>query len=147
MDLVVISESRFTDELESFAEFVFASLRNEKELKTDLKKGDETISLSKRTLQTIRNRAKALALGYVNPSDLPDNTPEKQRFYDLLREAGTQLVRTSPPGPINRVSARIYRDWDAAERIYEYSFRKLADAWKLPAREDAPDDLEPPSKV
>ena len=46
----------------------------------------------------------------------------------MQREAATQLFGTAPPGPINRVGARVYRDWDAAERAYEFSFKKLAES-------------------
>ena len=99
--------------------------------------------MSKQVMVTLRRRAKALNFGYVNPSDFTDGSPEKQRFYDMKREAGTQLFGTAPPGPINRVGAWIYRDWDAAERMYEFSFDQLAKALGVPAKDENADPDEP----
>lgn len=67
---------------------------------------------------------------------MPDGSQEKQHFYDMQREAATQLFGTAPPGPINRIGARIYRDWDSAERSYEFSFKCLADALGLSYESD-----------
>jgi len=142
MDLVIVSERRFNEALQLFADSTFLILKGESKLKTQRKSESETVEIGTKAMQMIRNQSKALSLGYVNPSDFADDTAEKQDFYDLLREAGTQLAGTSPPGPINRVSARIYRDWDAAERIYEYSFRRLAESWELTQPDDGDDDIE-----
>jgi hypothetical protein len=49
----------------------------------------------------------------------------------MQREAATQLFGTAPPGPINRIGARIYRDWDSAERSYEFSFKRLTEVLGL----------------
>ena len=125
MDLVVISEQTYNYFLLSFAKHCFEQLRTNPNLKSDAQPG-EKVSIEKDILLAFRSRAKALFYGYVSPTDLEDGTLEKQDFYDMQREAATQLFGTAPPGPINRVGVRIYRDWDAAERAYEFSFRMLA---------------------
>ena len=110
-------------------------------MKSDAKSKSESIQANKGMLLGFRRRAKALHFGYVNPSDLPDGSAEKQGFYDKQREAATQLFGTAPPGPINRIGARIYRHWDSAERSYEFSFKKLAETLGLTyVSNDAPDD-------
>jgi hypothetical protein len=147
MDLVVISPALFQQALDSFARFCFSQLRQVPNLRAEPEGPNETVSLSKETLRAMRHRSKALTFGYVNPGDLEDGTPEKQHYYDMQREAGTQLFGTAPPGPINRIGARIYRYWDDAERAYEFSFRKLAEvkgfkAHTSPPVEDAEADSE-----
>lgn len=131
MDLVIVSERFFLQAVESFSEHVFVSLVGISELKSDAKSKDEMIQVNKAMLLGFRRRAKALHFGYVSPSDLPDGSNEKQSFYDKQREAATQLFGTAPPGPINRIGARIYRHWDSAERSYEFSFKRLADVLGL----------------
>lgn len=126
MDLVVVSERFFFSALETFARFCFDALREVEGLKTDPTSPSETVTVRKHSLLAIRRRSKALFFGYVSPNDLPDGSVEKQQFYDMQREAGTQLFGTAPPGPINRIGARVYRDWDSAERSYEFSFKRLA---------------------
>lgn len=128
MDLVIVSEQLYLVAIESFAEHVFDKLIHLDELKSDAKTKNETVNANKEMLLGFRRRAKALHFGYVTPSDYPDGSPEKQHFYDKQREAATQLFGTAPPGPINRIGARIYRDWDSAERAYEFSFKRLAEA-------------------
>lgn len=125
MDLVVISPDLFEVALESFTKYCFEKLRTVDGLTSDAKPG-EKIQISKSTLLALRRRSKALFYGYISPNDLEDGSLEKQHFYDMQREAATQLFGTAPPGPINRIGARIYRDWDAAERAYEFSFKRLA---------------------
>ena len=131
MDLVVVSPAIFVSTLESFARYTFEALRECPDLRSDAKSPGEQVALSKQTLLALRRRSKALFFGYVSPSDLTDGSPEKQRFYDMQREAATQLFGTAPPGPINRIGARIYRDWDSAERAYEFSFKVLAEALEI----------------
>jgi hypothetical protein len=126
MDLVVVSPELFSGALDSFARFAFEALRGVEALKSESTGHAEMVSLRKSTMLSFRRRSKALFHGYISPHDLEDATPEKQRFYDMQREAATQLFGTAPPGPINRIGARIYRAWDAAERAYEFSFKQLA---------------------
>lgn len=146
MDLVVVSESEYTRALESFAQFAHDCLIDESALKSDAT-GDETVPFKKKHLVSMRRRAKALHFGYVSPSDLSDGSAEKQRYYDMQREAATQLFGTAPPGPINRIGARIYKDWDAAERSYEFSFRVLAQKLGISrGREDETDEDDPPEE-
>ena len=135
MDLVVISNDIFQLALDSFARYTFEALRRVEALLSDATKEKEEVRLSKSTLLNLRRRSKALFFGYVSPSDLEDGSAEKQRFYDYQREAATQLFGTAPPGPINRVGARIYRDWDSAERAYEFSFKRLAEALGISAHD------------
>ncbi|MCA9032693.1 MAG: hypothetical protein KDA66_17880 [Planctomycetaceae bacterium] len=143
MDLVIVSKTFVDQSLSSFAEYVFSVLRNEESLKSDAKKPTDTVQLNKEHMLAARRRAKGFSFGYVNPSDLEDGTAEKQLFYDMKREAGTQLFGTAPPGPINRIGAWVYKDWDSAERMYEFSFRQLARAWKILS----PDDTEEPGEI
>lgn len=131
MDLVIISDRHFLEAVQLFSEHVFHSLINLKDLKSDAKNKTETVPTNKQMLLGFRRRAKALHFGYISPSDLPDGSDEKQVFYDKQREAATQLFGTAPPGPINRIGARIYRHWDSAERSYEFSFKRLADVLGL----------------
>jgi hypothetical protein len=126
MDLVVISPELYHNALRSFSKYCFEQLREHPDLTSEAAE-DEQVKLSKVILLSFRHRAKALFYGYVSPSDLENGTQEKQHFYDMQREAATQLFGTAPPGPINRVGVRVYRDWDAAERAYEFSFKKLAE--------------------
>lgn len=126
MDLVIVSKDYYDRALESFADYVFNELRDNNDLKSDAKDSDEKMQIKKETMLYIRRRSKALNFRYVNPADFVDNSPEKQLFYDMKREAGTQLFGTAPPGPINRVGAWIYKNWDAAEDMYEFSFKQLA---------------------
>lgn len=137
MDLVIISSTFFEASLEQFAEFVFSVLRSDEALKSEASKSSDTVQINKAKLVSIRKRAKGFAFGYVNPTDLEDGTDQKQLFYDMKREAGMQLFGTAPPGPINRIGAWVYRDWDSAERMYEFSFRQLAKAWKVLATDDS----------
>jgi hypothetical protein len=138
MDLVVISADLYAKALESFAQFSFAALKNIEELKRDT--GRDAIEVPSKTLRSLRRRSKALHYGYVSPNDLEDGSLEKQRFYDMQREAATQLFGTAPPGPINRVGARVYRDWDTAERVYEFSFRRLAAAHGVAVVDGSPQE-------
>jgi len=108
MDLVVISEQIFTSTLESFAKYTFEALREQAELRSDAASPSDTVTLKKEVMLSVRRRSKALFYGYVSPSDLPDGSTEKQNLYDKQREAATQLFGTAPPGPINRIGARIY---------------------------------------
>lgn len=126
MDLVLISPEMYQSALESFARFAFNQLRGEMDLTSAATSEVQEIKIRKEKLLGIRRRAKALYFGYVNPVDLEDDTPEKQLYYDMQQEAATQLFGTAPPGPINRVGVRVYRDWNLAERAYEFSFKKLA---------------------
>lgn len=144
MDMVVVSEDMFVQALASFADYAWRQLRGIDELKSDAQSPTDKIQLNKELMLTLRRRAKGFNFGYVNPVDLEDGTPEKQKFYDMKREAGTQLFGTAPPGPIHRVGARIYRDWDAAERMCEFSFRQLAKTWGVATKEDVemPGDLD-----
>jgi hypothetical protein len=143
MDLVVISPKIFQSALELFSKFCFEQLRRHPKLKSDAA-GNEKMEIDKSILLAFRRRAKALFYGYVSPNDLEDGTIEKQRFYDMQREAATQLFGTAPPGPINRIGVRIYRDWDTAERAYEFSFRRLAETMgiKIDAHDDDDEDEE-----
>lgn len=126
MDLVIIAPDFFQRALELFADFSFSALRDVSALKSDPdRKKDEKVEVSKNDLVAIRRRSKSLNFGYVNPADFEDGSIEKQAFYDMKREAGMLLLGTAPPGPISRVGAWIYRDWDAAERMYEFSFRQF----------------------
>jgi hypothetical protein len=145
MDLVIVSNRIFNRSLESFAYFAFSVLRDEEILKSDPRSPGEKVSIEKAKMLTLRRRAKALNFGYVSPSDLVDGSEEKQDLYDMQREAGTQLFGTAPPGPINHVNARIYRDWDSAERTYEFSFKQLADA--LGIRSVKMDELPDPGEA
>jgi hypothetical protein len=131
MDLVIISHDLSTQATESFVRYVFDGLRGNLELRSNAKNETEKVSMSKELMLAFRRRAKALFFGYVSPSDLPDGSQEKQHFYDMQREAATQLFGTAPPGPINRIGARIYRDWDSAERSYEFSFKRLTEVLGL----------------
>jgi len=144
MDMVIVCRASFQSALGSFADYVWLQLRNIKDLTSEPSNDKEETKLNKNTLIAFRRRSKGFNFGYVNPADLQDSTPEKQRFYDMKREAGTQLFGTAPPGPIHRVGAWIYRDWDAAERMYEFSFRQLAKAWGVDMTEDSgmPGDLD-----
>lgn len=143
LDLVVISERLFAAGLEEYARFCFAELRAADELKSDAKTADEKVQFAKVALLGMRRRSKALFFGYVSPSDLRDGSAEKQHFYDMQREAATQLFGTAPPGPVNRVGARIYRDWDSAERAYEFSFKRLGDVLGIKTDDAyAPADLD-----
>lgn len=153
MDLVVISSEIYHTALQSFAEFAFSALRSNKDLISDATSDTQTVQVNKNVLLAMRRRAKALFFGYVSPSDLEDGTREKQSFYDMQREAATQLFGTAPPGPINRIGARIYRDWDSAERAYEFSFKKLAEAQGIKVLDvyaspgiEEDDDPEPSNK-
>jgi len=137
MDLVIVSKQVFEKALVSFADYTFRALRDLDALKSDPKNADETVSVSKEHLVAIRRRAKSLHFGYVNPADFEDGTPEKQAFYDMKREAGTLLLGTAPPGPISRVGAWLYRDWDAAERMYEFSFNTLAKSLGVRSADEA----------
>jgi hypothetical protein len=132
MDLVVISPNLYQRALESFATFCFDELRSVTALTSDAESPTEDVKIRKNVMLALRRRSKALFFGYVSPNDLADRSIEKQQLYDMLREAGTQLFGTAPPGPINRVSARIYRDWDSAERAYEFSFGRLAKTQGIP---------------
>lgn len=148
MDLIIVSPEIFHRALESFANFTFKSLVDENELKSDAKSASEKVQLPKRAILQIRRRAKALHFGWVSPTDFEDGTSEKQSFYDMQREAATQLFGTAPPGPINRIGARIYKSWDAAERSYEFSFTRLAERLGIVSfgdlePEDPLDDAEP----
>jgi hypothetical protein len=126
LDLVVVSAPLFQSALESFATFTFAGLRAHADLKSDVISVEQVVKVKKGFALSLRRRAKALFYGYVSPSDLENGTSEKQRLYDMQREAATQLFGTAPPGPINHIGTRIYRDWDAAERQYEFSLMTLA---------------------
>ncbi len=143
IDLVVVSAEWFARELSRFSSYTFGLLRDHPKLKSDAKSGAETVDVNKEDMLSLRNRSKALSLGYVNPSDL--DAEARQEYYDLMKDIGTQLVGTSPPGPIHRCTARIYRDWQAAERSYEYSFKQLAKSWGLGFADEAislPDEPE-----
>jgi hypothetical protein len=135
MDLVVISAKLFQASLASFAIHCFKVLCQNKDLTSALKSDDETVTVVKKELQIMRSRSKALYFGYVSPNDLEDGSPEKQRYYDMQREAATQLFGTAPPGPINRIGARIYKDWDSAERAFEFSFKRLSNVLGIAAKD------------
>lgn len=147
MDLIIVSDLIYQRALEDLVKFSFSVLRNHPDLRSDPTSDEETVTIPKHQILAIRNRAKALHFGYVSPSDLTDGSAFKQEMYDKQREAQTQLFGTAPPGPINRIGARIYRDWEAAERAYEFSFLQLSRSLGLKTSEQAlgpqPDEERP----
>lgn len=128
LDLVIVSERLYRQALQAFASFSFSILRDVDALKKDDLGEDAKAELPALQMQRLRNQSKGFAFGWVSPGDLEDGTELKQHYYDMQREANTQLFGQQPPGPIARIGARVYKDWDSAERSYEFSFKQLAKA-------------------